>query len=161
MGSTFTVRLPIAATTGPSQESSTAEPSDNANPCRILVADDQRDARESLAMLLELHGHEVATARDGLEAVEAAVRFRPDLVLLDLGMPRIDGYEACRRIRHGACGRELKIEQVLLERLYACPVSPSDRRPGVGCLARYNRAPPTPLPQPYRPPRSHSQDGHH
>jgi CheY-like chemotaxis protein len=73
------------------------------------VADDHPDVRESLAMLLELRGHEVATACDGVEAFEAAARLRPDLVLLDLGMPRLDGYGACRRIREQAWGRDLTV----------------------------------------------------
>jgi CheY-like chemotaxis protein len=77
--------------------------------CRVLVVDDHPEVRESLAMLLELQGHEVATARDGLEAVEVAEQLRPDLVLLDLGMPRLDGYGACRRLREQAWGKDLKI----------------------------------------------------
>jgi CheY-like chemotaxis protein len=64
---------------------------------------------ESLTMLLELQGHEVATARDGLEAVDMAERFHPDLVLLDLGLPRLDGYGACRRIREQPWGRDPKV----------------------------------------------------
>ena len=68
-------------------------------PRRILVVDDNRDSANSLAMLLKLLGHTVETAQDGLEAVEKAVTFRADVILLDLGMPRLNGYEAARRIR--------------------------------------------------------------
>jgi CheY-like chemotaxis protein len=66
---------------------------------RVLVADDNRDAAESLAMLLEMQGLDVRTAHDGQEALEIAESFRPDVVLLDIGMPRLDGYEVARRIR--------------------------------------------------------------
>src|SRR5262249_31667937 len=65
---------------------------------RILVADDNRDAAASLAKVLRLGGHEVHAVHDGQEAVDAAAWFRPDLPLLDIGMPRLNGYEACRRI---------------------------------------------------------------
>jgi two-component system CheB/CheR fusion protein len=66
---------------------------------RILVVDDNVDAGDSLAALLQLHGQEVIVARDGVEAVRDAAQFGPDLILLDLGMPRMDGCEAARQIR--------------------------------------------------------------
>jgi CheY-like chemotaxis protein len=66
---------------------------------RILVVDDNRDAVESLAILLEMMNYDVRTAADGVEAVEATSAFSPDVVLLDIGLPRIDGYEAAQRIR--------------------------------------------------------------
>jgi CheY-like chemotaxis protein len=70
---------------------------------RILVADDNRDAAETLAMLLRLDGHEVHIANDGLEAVEMFVRVQPEAVILDIGMPGLSGHEVARRIRdqHG------------------------------------------------------------
>jgi len=69
-------------------------------PRRILVVDDNRDAAESLTMLLKLTGYETQAAYDGLEAVEAATRYRPDVVvLLDIGLPHLNGYEAARKIR--------------------------------------------------------------
>ena len=61
---------------------------------RVLVVDDNQDSAESLAALLKMWGHEVETAADGIEACEVAERFRPDVVLLDLRMPRLDGYGA-------------------------------------------------------------------
>jgi CheY-like chemotaxis protein len=76
---------------------------------RVLVVDDNADIVDSLAMLLELEGYEVAKAGDGLQAVAAAGHFRPHLVLLDIGMPRLDGYGACRRIREQPWGKRMRI----------------------------------------------------
>src|SRR5262249_60494638 len=67
--------------------------------CRILVVDDNRDSAESLMMLCKLNGHEVHTAYDGFAAVEAAAKFHPDVILLDIGLPGLNGYEAARQIR--------------------------------------------------------------
>ena len=66
---------------------------------RVLVADDNRDAGETLAMLLRLDGHEVHVATDGLEAVEVYTREKPDVAILDIGMPGLSGHEVARRIR--------------------------------------------------------------
>jgi len=66
---------------------------------RILVGDDHEDSALSLALVLESMGCGVRTATDGRAALEAALEFRPDAVLLDIGMPSLDGYEVCRRIR--------------------------------------------------------------
>lgn len=66
---------------------------------RVLVVDDNVDSAESLSLLLGLLGHTVCTAHDGAEALREAEAFRPDLVLMDIGMPRMDGYEAARRLR--------------------------------------------------------------
>jgi CheY-like chemotaxis protein len=76
-------------------------------PRRILVVDDNRDSATSLAMLLTLMGHETHTAHDGLAAVDAAATFRPHLVLLDIGLPRLDGYEAARRMREQPGGKAM------------------------------------------------------
>ena len=74
---------------------------------RILVVDDNRDAAESLAILLKLSGNETHTAHDGLEAVETAAQVRPDLILLDIGLPKMNGYEAARRIREQPWGKSM------------------------------------------------------
>jgi DNA-binding response OmpR family regulator len=66
---------------------------------KILVAEDASDIRELIAFTLEMHGYEVITARDGLEALELARKFDPDLVMLDVRMPRMSGYEACRALK--------------------------------------------------------------
>ncbi len=75
----------------------------------MLVVDDNRDGAESLAEMLRLLGHEAHTAHDGLEAVEAAARVRPDLILMDVGMPRLNGLAATRQIRTEPWGRTATI----------------------------------------------------
>jgi CheY-like chemotaxis protein len=77
-------------------------------PQRILVADDNHDAAEALSLQLQLAGHDVRTAHDGAEAVAIAATFEPDIVLLDLGMPKMDGYEAARQLRLHA-GRRMTL----------------------------------------------------
>jgi CheY-like chemotaxis protein len=68
-------------------------------PRRVLVVDDNLDAAEGLAMLLSLRGHEVSTAYDGQGAIERAREIAPDVVLLDIGLPRLDGFQVARRLR--------------------------------------------------------------
>jgi CheY-like chemotaxis protein len=68
-------------------------------PLRVLIADDDRDGTLTLSTLLELEGYEVRAVHGGQEALDLAREFRPDVVLLDIGMPKITGYEAARRLR--------------------------------------------------------------
>ena len=106
-GSQFVVRLPVAAET-PIQESGRPGSGHRQLPVpkrRILIVDDNRDSADSLAMLLKVLGHEVGTAYDGEQAVETAASMRPDVVLLDIGMPKLNGYDACRRIREQPWGQ--------------------------------------------------------
>lgn len=100
-GSEFIVRLPVAvpALSDLKPPPDTVQPSRLPLHCRILVADDNKDSATSLAMLLTIMGHEVRTANDGMQALELAAAFRPDVILLDIGMPKLNGYETCRRIR--------------------------------------------------------------
>src|SRR5690606_9551427 len=79
----------------------------SSNTRRVLVVDDNEDGAESLATFLQIGGHEVKTAYDGEAAVAAAEAFRPEVVLLDIGMPKLNGYEACRRIRESDWGRDM------------------------------------------------------
>jgi CheY-like chemotaxis protein len=79
---------------------------------KVLVVDDNPDAATSLSMLVELLGYEVRTAYDGAEALQLAGEFYPDVVLLDLGMPRMDGYEACRRLRAQPWGARMAVVAV-------------------------------------------------
>jgi CheY-like chemotaxis protein len=74
---------------------------------RILVVDDNETAANVLAMLLKALGNEVRTAFDGLTAIDLAEQFRPDIVLLDIGMPKLNGYETARRIRAQPWGRDM------------------------------------------------------
>ena len=99
-GSEFVVRLPLAPVESTNDQHAAQPDADrDPDPRRILVVDDNRDAADSLCMLLKARGHEVRVAYDGLEAVGAAVAFRPEVVLLDIGLPKLSGYEAARRIR--------------------------------------------------------------
>jgi CheY-like chemotaxis protein len=76
---------------------------------RILVVDDNPDSAESLATLLQISGNETHIAHDGLQALEAAERFRPDVVLLDIGLPQLNGYDAARRIREQPWGKTMML----------------------------------------------------
>jgi signal transduction histidine kinase/ActR/RegA family two-component response regulator len=105
-GSEFVVSLPIAPTGLRLQEAPSVAPATTASH-RILVVDDNEDAATSLAMLLKLSGHEVVTAHDGLQAVEEAARFRPSVVILDIGLPKLNGYDAACRIREQRRGDDL------------------------------------------------------
>jgi CheY-like chemotaxis protein/anti-sigma regulatory factor (Ser/Thr protein kinase) len=97
-GSVFTVRLPAVAS-HVSVPVALARPTPDPAPRRILVVEDNDDAREMLVYLLRLGGHEVHETRDGVEAVEAARRLEPDAALIDVGLPGLDGYEVARRLR--------------------------------------------------------------
>ncbi|RYF61195.1 MAG: response regulator [Comamonadaceae bacterium] len=102
-GSSFVVRLPLAGTTESDGTSPSgvdaADQSASAEQMRILVADDNSDVANVLTELLEIQGHEVLCVYDGEAAVQAALDFDPQLALLDIGMPKLNGYEACRAIR--------------------------------------------------------------
>jgi DNA-binding response OmpR family regulator len=76
-------------------------------PRRILVVDDNTDSASSLEKLLTMTGHEVRSANDGLTGVAEAERFRPEVVLLDIGLPRLNGYDACRLIREQPWGANM------------------------------------------------------
>jgi signal transduction histidine kinase/ActR/RegA family two-component response regulator len=100
-GSTFTVRLPaLAAPPAPAPEPVVA--ASNGRSRRILVVEDNTDAREMLHHLLNLAGHEVHEAADGPAGLEAALRLRPDIALVDVGLPGFDGYQLARRVRDSA-----------------------------------------------------------
>jgi PAS domain S-box-containing protein len=98
-GSEFIVRLPVAS--GRQEDNRVADDGTiiDSGRRRILLADDNADAADSLAATLEFLGHEVSTHYDGVTALEAAIRFQPDIMLLDIGMPGMDGYQVARRMR--------------------------------------------------------------
>ena len=96
-GSEFVVRLPLHEAPCPREE--TPAPACPLPPHRILIADDDPDVADGLALLLVVLGQEVQVAHDGLEALQIAPQYQPDLILLDLSMPRMDGHETCQRLR--------------------------------------------------------------
>jgi CheY-like chemotaxis protein len=112
LGSEFLVRLPVVEALGqeqldPSDQEDEQESSSAGPKYRILVADDNRDSADSLSTLLELRDYEVQTAYDGFEALQLASSFRPRVSLLDIGMPRINGYDSARRIRQQEWGKDM------------------------------------------------------
>jgi PAS domain S-box-containing protein len=107
-GSEFTVHLPLLGSSfepiiprPPSEEGAVA------TKCRVLIADDARDSADSLAVILAMKGHETHTAYDGEEAVTAAARLRPDVIILDIRMPKRNGFEAGRWIREQDWGKAM------------------------------------------------------
>ena len=109
-GSEFIIRLPEAERAWEPALVRHARRQQVAGPAhRILVVDDDRDQAESLALLLEKLGHEVRLAHDGASAVTAALEFVPDVAVVDIGLPDIDGYEVARRLRHQPALRETRL----------------------------------------------------
>ncbi|HZM33891.1 MAG TPA: response regulator, partial [Burkholderiales bacterium] len=107
-GSCFTVRLPLGAAAGSAAHGVLAQSAKIA-PHRVLVVDDNRDAASSLGMLLGFLGADVAVAHDGTGALEAFERYRPDIVLLDIGMPGMNGYDVARAIRRRSQGERVAL----------------------------------------------------
>ena len=105
-GSEFVVRLPLAI----QALQSPASPQDASNPgmspLRILIVDDNRDGADSMTEMLGIMGNDTRAAYDGQQGVDVAEAFRPDVILFDIGMPKLNGYEACRLIRRQPWGRE-------------------------------------------------------
>jgi signal transduction histidine kinase len=113
LGSRFTVRLPALPESvtldGVTPNPAPVAPSEPRIARRVLVVDDNADNAELLRILLEDEGHETFMAHDGVEGLAAAERLRPDVVLMDLGLPRIDGFDACRRIREQPWGKRMLV----------------------------------------------------
>ena len=109
-GSEFVVKLPVVEQRAAvSEKHPIYEPRADTVQRRVLLVDDTRDAAYSMAMLLQLIGHEVEIAYDGMGALEAAAVFRPDAMLLDIGLPKMNGYEVARAIRQQPWGKQLML----------------------------------------------------
>lgn len=107
-GSEFVVRLPVVLTPAPLPTPTIVKAAIPAGPSlRVLVVDDNKDAAQTLAMLLTVTGHQVRTAHDGLAALEVALDYRPQVVLLDIGLPGLDGYEVAKRMRQQAIFKDV------------------------------------------------------
>ncbi|HEY2815661.1 MAG TPA: ATP-binding protein [Casimicrobiaceae bacterium] len=109
-GAEFILCLPAEASTAASQSALDKNAgARTTQKWRILIADDNDDSAESMGMMLRLMGNEVRTVHDGVEAIEEAAAFHPDVILLDIGMPRLNGYEAARRIREEEWGKGMML----------------------------------------------------
>jgi CheY-like chemotaxis protein/two-component sensor histidine kinase len=112
-GSEFVVRLPVVLSlAGDGRDENAGGGAAVTARRRILVVDDNQDSALSLALLLRIMGNEARTAHDGFEALDVAAVFRPDMILLDIGMPKLNGYDACRRIREEPWGKSLVLVAV-------------------------------------------------
>ena len=109
-GSEFIVRLPLLA--APGAQRAADPPPAVTRARRVLVVDDNRDAADSLAAVVRLNGHQVHCAHDGEEALAKAAEHRPEIVLLDIGLPKLDGYQVAQRLRAEPAGRELVLVAV-------------------------------------------------
>ena len=105
-GARITLRLPRGSMNAASSEDRAIEEPAGSAKLRILIADDNRDAAHTLSIMLAYEGHEVRTAHDGLEVLAIGQLFEPDLILLDIGMPVMDGYQTARQIRERPWGRD-------------------------------------------------------
>ena len=108
-GSEFVVRLPIVVTVSAAVTPRSTASNEALTSRRILVVDDNEDSAASLATLLKMTGNETFTAHDGVDALEAIEARRPDVVLLDIGLPRLNGRDVCRRIRQQPWGRNVVV----------------------------------------------------
>ena len=111
-GSTFSFRLPVAAGTPPEQPECPETPDRKPARRRVLVVDDNEAAAETLAMVVELMGHEVKIGRNGKEGLELAETFLPQVIFMDLGMPVMDGWETTRRLRAEPWGKRMLVVAV-------------------------------------------------
>ena len=105
-GSEFVVHLPTTVAPGAVARSRDETPAAAVQPLQVLVVDDNRDSADSLTLLLESMGHSATAEYDGEKALERGQTVRPDVMLLDIGMPKLNGYETCRLVRDSDWGRE-------------------------------------------------------
>jgi signal transduction histidine kinase/CheY-like chemotaxis protein len=108
-GSEFVVCLPLASQPSPAEEADRTNPPPVTESRRILLVDDNLDTATSLAVLFQIAGHETAVAHEGIAAIESAAGFRPHVILLDIGLPGMSGYDICRRLRERAWAQAITI----------------------------------------------------
>lgn len=109
-GSELIVRLPTLSKTVDQSTATSVPATEESGPAhRVLIVDDNRDSADSLAMLMEITGNKTFMAHDGLEAIEAVEKYRPDVILLDIGLPNLSGHEVCRRIRETSWGKDIVV----------------------------------------------------
>jgi PAS domain S-box-containing protein len=108
-GSQFTVHLPRRTLATERQQTEQPSAAKSAVRRRVLIADDNQDAAQSLEMLLQMEGHEVTIVHDGKEALAAFNRLQPEVVLLDIGMPELNGYDVARQIRQSPGGKNVML----------------------------------------------------
>ncbi len=108
-GAEFVVRLPVVVEDVVTQVYSEVQLQTVKSNLRILIVDDNKDGADTLSMMMKILGNHTRTAYDGEEAVRAAIEFQPDVILLDIGLPKLNGYEACRRIKEQKNGHEILI----------------------------------------------------
>jgi CheY-like chemotaxis protein/two-component sensor histidine kinase len=106
-GSEFIVRLPVLSRDEVAAQHGPDVASESQPQRRVLIVDDNRDSADSLAMLMQITGNKTYMAHDGVEAVEAVEKYRPEVVLLDIGLPGMDGHEVCRRVREQPWGKDI------------------------------------------------------
>lgn len=117
-GSEFVVRLPLASDTSPKKAGSDSDIKGETLPpsapiqARVVIVDDDHDAADSLAMMLQIDGHDVRVVYDGPSALQAIATYHPDVALIDLGMPMMDGYEVARRLREQPVYSDVKLVAV-------------------------------------------------
>jgi CheY-like chemotaxis protein len=107
-GSEFIVQFPRRTLSTPKADPAAVAPAPSIGR-RVLIADDNQDAAESLAMLLQMEGHDVTVVHDGRQALATIAAVRPDVAVLDIGMPELNGYEVARHIREGALGSAITL----------------------------------------------------
>jgi PAS domain S-box-containing protein len=108
-GSEFIVRLPVLTPEEVAAQHRPDVASESQRQRRVLIVDDNRDSADSLAMLMQITGNQTYMAHDGVEAVEAVEKYRPEVVLLDIGLPGLDGHEVCRRVREQPWGKDIVV----------------------------------------------------
>ena len=108
-GSEFVVRLPTLSKPQDQATTPVAADAELIATRRVLIVDDNRDSADSLAMLLEIAGNQTFMAHDGVEAMEAVEKYRPDVILLDIGLPKLSGHDVCRRVREKSWGKEIVV----------------------------------------------------